>query len=142
MSDKQNYMKTRPFRKGSFQETIFFKIESQHEDKTAEMIITRLTKTGALGKIITNFPEETLLKRSYPDLIPLKLQKAHLLVRNLFSKEKIPKVPLTGRFKHFERMWEILTRDQEILEIVTGYIIPMLSKPLQRSVPIKKELHG
>ena len=142
MSDKQNYMKTRPFRKGSSQETIFFKIESQHEDKTAEMIITRLTKTGALGKIITNFPEETLLKRSYPDLIPLKLQKAHLLVRKLFSKEKISKVPLTGRFKHFERMWEILTRDQEILEIVTGYIIPMLSKPLQRSVPIKKELHG
>ena len=110
MSDKQNYMKTRPFRKGSSREpprvggreTIFFKIESQHEDKTAEMIITRLTKTGALGKIITNFPEETLLKRSYPDLIPLKLQKAHLLVRNLFSKEKIPKIPLTGRFKHFE----------------------------------------
>ena len=80
---------------------------------------------------ITSFQEEDLLERSYPELIPLEnLQKAHPLVENLFLKVKIPKVPLAGRLKHFERMWEKLTRDQEILKILKGYTIPILSKPL------------
>ena len=56
---------------------------------------------------ITNFQEEALLERSYPELIPLEnLQKAHPLVENLFLKVKIPKVPVAGRVKHFDRMWE------------------------------------
>ena len=34
-----------------------------------------------------------MLKRSYPELFPLeKLQEAHVLVKNLFSKLDIPKV--------------------------------------------------
>ena len=80
---------------------------------------------------ITNFQEEALLGRSYPELIPLEnLQKAHPLVENLFLKVKIPKVPVAGRLKHFDRMWEKLTRDQQILKFVKRYTIPILSKPL------------
>ena len=33
-------------------------------------------------------------------------------------------------------MWKTLTRDQEILEILPRYTVPMLSKPLRRSFPI------
>ena len=80
-----------------------------------------------------------MLKRCYLELIPLKqLQKADPLVKNLFPRVEIPKVPLAGCLKHFVRMWEKLTRDQEILDIVIGNTIPMLSKPLRRSVSIRK----
>ena len=41
-------------------------------------------------------------------------------------------------FKTFDKNVGKLTRDQEILEIVTGYTIQMLSQPLRRSAPVRK----
>ena len=50
------------------------------------MITSNLIETGALEQVITNF-QKHLLKRSYPELIPLeKLRKPHSLVKNLFLK--------------------------------------------------------
>ena len=61
---------------------LFFKTETQHENTRAKMITTNLIETGSLEQVTTSFQEKTLLKRSYPELIPLKkLQKAHLLVK-------------------------------------------------------------
>ena len=69
------------------------------------MITTTLIETAFEQVILTNFQKETLLKKSFPELISLaKLQKR-----------------------------------QEILEIVTGYTIPILSKPLRRPGLIKKK---
>ena len=68
-----------------------FKTETQHENTRAKMITIKLIETEALEQVNTNFQEETLFKRSYPELIPLKkLQKTH-------SKVDIPKVPLAGQ---------------------------------------------
>ena len=55
-----------------------------------------------------------------------------LIIQNWFQW----KIPLAGRLKSFKRMWKILTRDQEILEIVPRYTITILSKSLRRSFPI------
>ena len=69
------------------------------------MITTNLIETGALEQVITSFYEETFLKISYPELTPVeKLQKSHPLVKNVFLKLDIPKVPLAGRFNHFVRI--------------------------------------
>ena len=57
------------------------------------MITTNLTETRALKQVIVIFQEKTMLKRSHPELLPMeKLQEAHALVKNLFSKVDIPKV--------------------------------------------------
>ena len=60
------------------------------------------------------------------------------MLKNLFSKVGKPKVSLAGRLKHFVRLPEKLTRDQEVLQIVTVYTITMLSRGLLRFVPITK----
>ena len=36
--------------------------------------------------------------------------------------------------KHFVKKWELLTKDQSILEIVKGYQIPFISQPLQQKL--------
>ena len=69
------------------------------------MITTTLIETAFEQVILTNFQNEILLKKSFPELIALAKLEKH----------------------------------QEILEIVTGYTLPILSKPLRRPVLIKKK---
>ena len=49
----------------------------------------------------------------------------------MFPEELKQNVPLGGRISHFVQSWEKLTKDQEILEIVKGYKIPLLRTPVQ-----------
>ena len=65
-------------------------------------------------------------------LVPLeKLEHVHPLVKEMFPEELKKYIPLGGRISHFVQSWEKLTKDQEILEIVKGYKIPLLRTPVQ-----------
>ena len=45
------------------------------------------------------------------------------------------------RLNHFVKKWELLTKDQRILEIVKGYQIPFFSQPLQQQSTRKIHLN-
>ena len=61
------------------------------------------------------------------ELVPLeKLEHVHPLVKEMFPEELKQNVPLGGKISHFEQSWEKLTKDQEILEIMKGYKIPLV----------------
>ena len=64
-----------------------------------------------------------------------KLPYAHKLVKWLFSLGQLPNIQVAGRLKHFVKKWELLTKDQSILEIVKGYQILFLSQHLQHKLP-------
>ena len=66
---------------------------------------------------------------SVPEIsLKWELENAHPLIKRLFSTNKVPKVPIAGRLKHFSKTWKKLTRDQSILDLVNGYVIPFQSK--------------
>ena len=74
-------------------------------------------------------------------LVPLeKLEHVHPLVKEMFPEELKQNIPLGGRISHFVQSWEKLTKDQEILEIVKGYKIPLLRTPVQEKVPLNTPL--
>ena len=50
---------------------------------------------------------------------------------------KIPNVPIAGRLKHFSKACKKLTRDQSILDLVDGYVIPFQRKPFQSKTPFQ-----
>ena len=53
------------------------------------------------------------------------------MIKRLFSTNKIPNVLIAGRLKHFLKAWKKLTRNQSILDLVDGYLIPFQRKPFQ-----------
>ena len=55
----------------------------------------------------------------------------------MFSGRDIPNVPLAGRLKFFLPAWETLTKDSQVLGVVTGYKIPLLNTPIQKKLPIQ-----
>ena len=67
---------------------------------------------------------------SNSELIPpikiVTLEYVHPIIKKLFTKS-IPNVPLAGRLPYFITAWEKIAQDQEILYIVTGYEIPLVS---------------
>lgn len=70
-----------------------------------------------------------------PLLVPdVELKYVNPIIRDIFTGG-IPKVPLAGRLKHFSSAWEKVTKDQEILSIVEGYKIPLITPPVQIGVP-------
>ena len=71
---------------------------------------------------------------------PEKLENVHPLVKETFPEELKQNVPLGVRISHFEQSWKKLTKDQEILEIVKGYKIPLLRTPVQEKIPLNKPL--
>ena len=63
-----------------------------------------------------------------------EFNNVHQLIRTLFPLG-LRNCPLAGRISHFMKNWEILTKDQNILDIVAGYKIPFLSHPVQKKTP-------
>ena len=63
------------------------------------------------------------------------VKNVHPVLKRLFGNEIIPNVPLAGRLKHFTRAWKILTSDPEILSVVEGYQVPLISPPVQEHIP-------
>ena len=65
------------------------------------------------------------------------LENVHPLIKRLFSSNKVPNIPIAGRLKHFSKAWKKLTRDQSILDLVDGYVIPFQRKPFQSKIPFQ-----
>ena len=67
---------------------------------------------------------------SNSELIPpikiVTLDHVHPIIKKLFTKS-IPNVPLAGRLPYFITACEKIAQDQEILYIVKGYGIPLVS---------------
>ena len=59
------------------------------------------------------------------------------MIKRLLSSNKVPNVPIAGRLKHFSKAWKKLTRDQSILDLVDGYVIPFQRKPFQSKIPFQ-----
>ena len=75
------------------------------------------------------------------ELVPLeKLIHIHPLVKKMFPEELKQNVPLGRRISHFVQSWEKFTKDQEIVEIVKGYKIPLLRTTVQDKTPLNKPL--
>ena len=73
---------------------------------------------------------------SFPPLMNLdKLSQVHQTVLHMFSHLKVPNVPLAGRLKEFLPAWKILSQDQGILDIVSGFQIPLETNPYQERIP-------
>ena len=58
----------------------------------------------------------------------------HQYVKNLLIPIQV-EFCFAGRIKHFLNNWEILTNDKNILQIVNGWEIPLLSKTHQNEKP-------
>ena len=66
---------------------------------------------------------------SVPEIsLKWELENVHPLIKRLFSTNKVPNVLIAGSLKHFTKAWEKLTRDQSILDLANGYVIPFQSK--------------
>ena len=66
----------------------------------------------------------------------IRTGSAFTLVKEIYPGELKQNVPLGGRISYFVLSWEKLTKDQEILEIVKGYKIPLLKTPVQENIPL------
>ena len=64
-------------------------------------------------------------------------EKLKMGIRKCLPTNDFPKVPIAGRLKHFSKAWKKLTRDQSILDLVDGYVIPFQRKPFQSKTPFQ-----
>ena len=82
-----------------------------------------------------------------PSLLPtlnsvqVNMDLVHPVIKNLL-KYITGQLPLAGRVKIFLQNWEKLTRDQNILEIVQGWKIPLLAQPYERANPRRVDISG
>ena len=75
------------------------------------------------------------------ELVPLEtLIHVHPLIREMFARELKQNVPREERISYFFQSFEKLSKDQEILEIVKGYKIPLLRTQVQEKVPLNPPL--
>ena len=75
---------------------------------------------------------------SIPEIsLKWEFENVHPLIKRLFSSNKVRNVPIAGRLKHFSKAWKKLTRDQSILDLVRGYVIPFQRKPFQSKIPFQ-----
>lgn len=64
------------------------------------------------------------------------LNNLHASVTHLRFKEIYQdKIPLGGRLEAFRENWEMITKDQNLLESISGYKIEFSSEPIQRFQP-------
>ena len=75
------------------------------------------------------------------ELVPLEtLIHVHPLIREMFPRELKQNVPREERISYFFQSFEKLSKDQEILEIVKGYKIPLLRTQVQEKIPLNPPL--
>ena len=97
---------------------------------------------GATSTVVNIPQRKATFFKEMPTLIPrAELLYAHNLVKKLFSLDQLPNAQIAGRLKYFQKNWEILTNDQNILQIVKGYQIPFLSQPQQKKLPREIQLN-
>ena len=64
------------------------------------------------------------------------LEHVHPMLRNMFSVRDTD-TPLAGRIQKFLQNWQLITFDQNILNIVKGWEIPLHEVPSQTKCPHK-----
>ena len=75
------------------------------------------------------------------ELVPLEtLIHVHPLIREMFPRELKQNVPREEIISYFFQSFEKLSKDQEILEIVKGYKIPLLRTQVQEKIPLNPPL--
>ena len=70
---------------------------------------------------------------AHPDWLPSK-EAVHPSIRNLFQLSKVQSAQ-AGRVQKFLENWKLITSDQNILNIVKGWEIPLLDSPVQSHIP-------
>ena len=60
--------------------------------------------------------------------------EVHPLLKGIFQNIN-QNLPFAGRIKHFLQNWIILTKDKNVLNIVKGWEIPLLRKPIHHKQP-------
>ena len=75
-----------------------------------------------------------------PDWLP-NLQQVHPSLKGLFPTEEII-APQAGRTQKFLANWKLITNDQEILNIVKGWEIPLTDIPIQNKVPQELKMNS
>ena len=115
-------------------------VESNNSFYVKTMMATKTVTTMMSTKrqtVNTSLSLETFAnKLPLPHLVPkIELKNVHPVLKRLFGNEIIPNVPLAGGLKHFTRAWKILTSDPDILPVVEGYQVPVISPPVQEHIP-------
>ena len=62
------------------------------------------------------------------------LTHVHPSLRNIFPITRVES-PLAGRIQKFLENWKVLTSDKHILDVVKGWVVPLLSTPIQSKIP-------
>ena len=73
------------------------------------------------------------------------LKLVHPIVKQLFYKKVFQKVlgkgfHQVGKLKNFLQNWELITGDPDILALIKGFKIPVLSQTIQDFVPIIRKM--
>jgi len=93
------------------------------------------------GISLQSFPKEVspcnrFLNLGPQVLLPQDFPKIHPLVQNLFVVKEFPQtLSCAGRIKFFQKNWQCLTQDPQVLGMVQGYQIPFNSPPKQQFHP-------
>ena len=69
----------------------------------------------------------------FPDWLPT-LQQVHPSIKGLLPTKEVI-APQAGRTQKFLANWKLLTNDQDILNIVKGWEIPLIDTPTQNKIP-------
>ena len=59
------------------------------------------------------------------------------IIKGLFPIQIIREVPLAGRLQYFVNNWQILTKNPDILELVSGLRLSFIEEPIQNKPLIK-----
>lgn len=110
------------------------KKQSNQGRHNTQMVVNKTTNGAVISQVSKVKKKKTYcLVQNFSRIDSRKVSnKCHPLVKNLFTG-KIPNLQLAGRLVHFNKNWKKLTRDQEILSAVKGYVIPFLRVPVQRT---------
>ena len=66
---------------------------------------------------------------------PMTLSCVYPLVKNIFPQKLLRDIRPAGRLRRYLRNWQVLTKDQHVLQCVQGYQIPFMSTSRQFCIP-------
>ena len=70
-----------------------------------------------------------------------ELKNVHPIIKGLFPIQIIREVPLAGRLQYFVNNWQILTKNPDILELVSGLRLSFIEEPIQNKPPHQAEMN-
>ena len=76
---------------------------------------------------------------SSPDWLP-NLNHVHPALINLFPLTEVT-APQAGRTAKFLANWKLITSDRAILNIVKGWVMPLLETPSQSKIPLSIKMN-